>query len=120
MMVSQSLRVNGQVRAITTGGGQGSWSREQVKGQVAGEVGGRSREQVKGGRNGRGSREQVKGAGQGSRSREPVKGGRHGVPRGTNEGMYFQPQFYLTGAYKTDGREPPHQKAAAAPLAPLR
>ena len=78
MMVSQSLRVNGQVRAITTGGGQGSWSREQVKGQVA------------------------------------------GVPRGTNEGMYFQPQFYLTGAYKTDGREPPHQKAAAAPLAPLR
>ena len=74
MMVSQSLRVNGQVRAITTGGGQGSWSREQVKGQVAGEVGGRSREQVKGGRNGRGSREQVKGACQGSRSREPVKG----------------------------------------------
>ena len=69
MMVSQSLRVNGQVRAITTGGGQGSWSREQVKGQVAGEVGGRSREPVKGGRNGRGSREQVKGACQGSRSR---------------------------------------------------
>ena len=120
MMSSRSVRVKGQVLAIAMRGGQGSRSREPVKGWSAGEVGSRSREPVKGGRNGRGSREPVKGTGQGSRSREPVKGGRHGVPRGTNEGMYFQPQFYLTGAYKTDGREPPHQKAAAAPLAPLR
>ena len=102
---------------MKSGAGQGSQSREDATG---GGQGSRSREQVKGAGQGSQSREQVKGTGQGSRSREPVKGGRHGVPRGTNEGMYFQPQFYLTGAYKTDGREPPHQKAAAAPLAPLR